>query len=82
MNMTAKNSNQTSDNNNCRCECKNPRKIVCEKDCICNSAKYVFETDKYLSSMIDILVTCKQIVETTKSILKKGCSSKKNSHKL
>ena len=31
MNMTAKNSNQTSDNNNCRCECKNPRKLCAKK---------------------------------------------------
>ena len=33
------NSNHIWNNNKCRCECKNPRKNVCEKDYTWNPAK-------------------------------------------
>ena len=63
------NSNQIWNNDKCRCECKNPRKIVCDKGHIWDSATSSCENGRYARDIIDdSVITCNKILEPTKSI--------------
>ena len=63
------NSNQKQNNDECRCECKNPREHnSSKKDKIWNPAACSCENGKYIGSITDdSVITCREIIETTKS---------------
>ena len=62
------NSNQNWNNDDRRCECKNPKEHhVCEKDYIWNPATCSCENGKYLKSIIDdSVIMCNEVIETQK----------------
>ena len=72
------NSNQKWNTDKCQHEYKNQKEhYVCKKDYIWNPATCSCENGKYLASIIDdSVVSCDEIIDTTKSILAKTVSMK------
>ena len=47
------NSYRNWNSNKCQCECKNPRKHMCENDYVWNPSPCTCKNGKYLESIID-----------------------------
>ena len=56
-------------NRKCRCECKNQKHCVYEKDCIWNPATCSCKNGRYLASIMnDSVITCDEIIEEPKTV--------------
>ena len=70
--------NQKCNNDNCRCECKNPTEHhACKKDNTWNPCTCTCENGEHLASIIkDSMITCDEIIEPTKTVPAKSTSRK------